>query len=152
MEVKIGKYTTYVDKKYYLKFKDKHWSINLGWNDTPYVLVGGKSLSRTILGTPKGFIAEHRNNNTLDNRRRNLRNATRSQNMWNRKRTCGKSKYKGVYFSPNVKRWRAQIYFKNKKICIGYFNKEDDAARAYNKKARSLYDKYACLNIIRRVM
>ncbi len=148
MKVKIGKYVTYVDKKYYLKFKDKHWSITCGWNNTPYVLVGGKSLSRAIMGTPKGLIAEHKNHNTLDNRRRNLRNATRAQNMWNRKKTCGSSKYKGVYFRPPYKKWRAAIYFNNKRISVGYFAKEEDAARAYNKRAKQLFGKFACLNII----
>lgn len=140
----IGKYTTFIDKKYYLKFKDKHWSIALGWNDTPYVLVGSKNFARIILDTPKGLIAEHKNHNTLDNRRRNLRNATRSQNMWNRKRTHGKSKYKGVHAFR--KKWQAQIHFNNKIVKNKVCKTQREAALLYNKWAKEFFGEFACLN------
>ncbi len=144
MIVKIGKYVTHVDKKYYLKFKAKRWAVRLGWNDTPYVTVASKLLSRLILQTPKGLIADHKNHNTLDNRRRNLRNATRSQNMWNRKRTCEKSKYKGVSMAED--KWQAQLRFNDKRVRNKACKTEREAALLYNKWAKEFFGEFACLN------
>lgn len=59
---------------------------------------GQRSLTlmhRLAIDCPSGFEVDHRNRNTLDNRRSNLRIATRAQNMRNRssKKPYG---YKGV--------------------------------------------------------
>lgn len=82
------------------------------------------------------------------NRRKNLRICTRAQNMWNRKRTHGSSKFKGVYWAADRNKWRAAIYLDSKIRVLGSFLKEEDAARAYNKAAKKTFGKYACLNVI----
>lgn len=144
MEVKVGSYTVLVDKKWHEKFKHRKWSVRLAWGETPYVFVGSIGLARLILNTPKGMIADHKNHDTLDNRRRNIRNATRSQNMWNRKKTCGRSKYKGVSFARGL--WRAEVYMHNKLIHRSAYKTEAEAAKAYNKIAKKHYGEFACLN------
>lgn len=148
MELMVDGYKTLINQKDYEPIKHKNFSVRLGWNDTPYVLVNGKSLARYIIKTPKGLIADHKNNNTLDNRRINLRNATRSENMWNRKKTCGSSKYKGVHLRKKGMRryWRAEIYKDNKRVWRKLFKNEKDAARAYNSQAKKLFGKFARLN------
>ena len=49
--------------------------------------IGGKTvyMHRLIAGTPDGLVTDHRNHDTLDNRRANLRVVTQSVNMLNRK-------------------------------------------------------------------
>lgn len=42
-------------------------------------------MSREIMNTPKGMKCDHKNHNTLDNRKSNLRNCTHAQNMRNHK-------------------------------------------------------------------
>ena len=148
MKLIIHGHVTLIDKKQYNRFKDMTFSIRKGWAETPYVTVGGKSLSRLIMDTPDGIIADHKNHNTLDNRRINLRNVTRAQNMWNRKRTTGVSKYKGVYWSEERKRWVAEIYLNNKRYKRKRAKCEKEAARHYNKWAKQLFGEYACLNKI----
>ena len=56
-----------------------------------------------------------------------------------RPRTAGKSsKYRGVSFYPAYQKWAAAIYSEGKSIKIGYFKSEEDAAKAYDQKAKDL--------------
>lgn len=115
-----------------------------------HVSIGGKIvlLHRLFTDAPKGMLVDHINHNTLDNRQENLRLCTRSQNMWNRKRACGVSKYKGVVRYQHRARglWGAAIVLNNQRMHLGTFEKEEDAALAYNMKALELFGEYACLN------
>jgi hypothetical protein len=106
------------------------------------------SMHREILNVPEGLFVDHINHNGLDNRRANLRAATREQNSWNQRKKLGNytSRYKGVHFSKNMRRWEARLVYKGKEIPIGYFDDEVSAARAYDAKATELYGEYAALN------
>lgn len=95
-------------------------------------------LHRAILWCPAGHVIDHVNRNTLDNRRKNLRIATRSQNLLNSKiPTTNSSGTKGVYWSHHqTKPWRAQIQWKGKTIRLGYFKTIEEASEA--RKAEAL--------------
>ena len=105
-------------------------------------------MHRVILGEPKGKIIDHINHNGLDNRRANLRVATRQQNTWNKRKQRGNcsSQYKGVTWLKRVGKWQARIICNGKSIFIGYFDDEEKAARAYDARAAELYGDYAALN------
>jgi len=66
-------------------------------------------------------LTDHVNENKLDNRRCNLRVATPSQNIANRK------KNKGVYYNKSFDRWVAYITVDYRQIYLGCFEKEEDA-------------------------
>ncbi len=101
-------------------------------------------LHRLILGFPDG-CADHINGNGLDNRRCNLRAATFSGNTQNgRKRTGTVSKYKGVTVSRN--HWKASIRSSKKDYHLGVFDREADAARAYDAAARRMFGEFANCN------
>lgn len=116
--------------------------------------VGGKTkttqLSRFIMNAPKGREVDHINGNSLDNRKCNLRICTRSQNLKNRHRPrkSTASKYEGVswYNYKKKKLWRASLGHHQRKITLGIFRSEQDAARAINIKKRELYGDDATLN------
>lgn len=57
------------------------------------------------------------------------------------------SKYKGVVPQPNG-RWGAQIYEKHRRIWLGTFNEEEEAAKAYDVAARSLRGHSALTNFM----
>jgi hypothetical protein len=99
-------------------------------------------LHRLIVGALPGETVDHINGNSLDNRKENLRLATSSQNAMNAHKRAGtKSKYKGVSFNQNL--WRSGIYLNGKRIDLGYFKNEIDAARAYDQKALELFGEFA---------
>ncbi len=105
-------------------------------------------MSRVIVSAVKGMCGDHQNHQTLDNRRANLRLATVSQNQQNRKKQFSicSSKYKGVDWHKRDKKWRARIKFNGKKMSLGHFNSETEAAITYDKKAKELFGEFACLN------
>lgn len=78
----------------------------------------------------------------------NCRWVTRSQNMANtRKRIDGiTSKYKGVDWLRDNKKWRARVTVGGKRTHIGCFDDETEAARAYDMFAKSVFGDYARTN------
>jgi hypothetical protein len=106
-------------------------------------------LMHTFLMKEKGI--DHINNIGTDNRRENLRLCNQSQNTANaRKHKNCSSKFKGVCWHKCANKWFAQIHEKGTEIYLGLFEKEIDAAKAYNKKALELFGEFARLNIIKK--
>lgn len=86
-------------------------------------------MHRDVVNAPPGVVVDHINHNTLDNRKENLRAISHQDNMLNRlPDKNSSSKYKGVQWYDRIGKFVA--YFRKKHI--GYFDKEDDAALAYN--------------------
>jgi hypothetical protein len=105
-------------------------------------------LHREIMKAPAKLLVDHRNGNSLDNRRDNLRLATLSQNACNvriNKAGCS-SRYRGVRWSKVGKRWEAQLGFKRKSIFLGHFDSEEEAARVYDEAAKKYHGEFARLN------
>jgi hypothetical protein len=100
------------------------------------------------LSTFSRSVVDHTNTNSLDNRRSNLRLATPSQNSCNSRRDKSNtySRYRGVSFSKRKQKWFAAIRANGKKIWLGYFKTEIDAARAYDRAAREYHKEFASLN------
>ncbi len=107
-------------------------------------------MSRLILGATGDIRVDHRNHDTLDNRRDNLRLCTGSENVRNASIRKNKvsSRYKGVGRYGRHKRWEARIGFNKQIISVGYFDTEVEAARAYNAAAIKYFGEFACLNEI----
>lgn len=108
-------------------------------------------MHRVIMRAPKGVICDHRNHNGLDNRKSNLRFCTPAQNQYNKRPKKGcTSRYKGVVWRNDSKKWRAQIGYHRKRIRLGNFGNEIEAAMAYDKKAKELFGEFAYLNFPER--
>ena len=104
-------------------------------------------MHRAIMDADKGMVIGHRNGNTLDNRRANLYAETRSQaGSRQRLRTGGRSRYKGVTWDAPNRHWRALIQVQKKRIHVGYFDDEVEAARAYDTAARQHFGPLAVTN------
>ncbi len=89
---------------------------------------------------------DHRDCDTLNNRRNNLRGCTASQNHQNRPKNRGTSKYKGVHWVEDEQRWYAAIKIGEGRKHLGIFVNEIDAGRAYNEAAKEGFGEFANLN------
>lgn len=95
----------------------------------------------------EGLETDHVDQNGLHNIETNLRYATPSQNRANvRLRSDSTSGLKGVCFYPKTGKWRAYIQKDKKWKQIGYFETKEEAAVAYNEKAKELFGEFAWLN------
>ena len=86
---------------------------------------------------------DHINGIKDDNRIENLREASHQQNMFNRKSYGKTSKYKGVSWHKQRKKWVAQYHYKRKVYHIGLYETEEEAAEAYRKATEHLHKDYA---------
>lgn len=135
-----------VDDEDYPLLSRLSWYLRVDENRV-YTTVGGKSvqISRLLVSTAKGEEVDHINRNPLDNRKKNLRVCTRIQNEMNKPvRKGSKSGLKGVRLVRNS--WVARIKINRKFLHIGCFKSKEDAARAYNEKAKEIYGEFAWLN------
>lgn len=110
---------------------------------------GGKNtkliyLHRFLMNHPRSKIIDHKDGNKLNNQISNLRFCSIAQNGANsKKRKKTTSKFKGVSWNGPRNKWRAVIGFKNKYIYLGRFEKEIDAAKAYDNAAKKHFKEFA---------
>lgn len=89
---------------------------------------------------------DHINGDRADNRIANLRPATNSLNMANRKLNANsKSGVKGVCFHRGSQRWRARLQFDGKRIHLGDYLNKEAAEIAYAAAAQRHFGAYARL-------
>ena len=126
------------------------WSLSES-NSVPelfYARTSSKLLrtSMHILLTGRTLV-DHINRNGLDNRRNNLRPATKSQNSANqRPRSNGTSQYKGVFLKKTTGRWGTRIKADGRSVHLGYFADEIEAAKTYDRAALEAFGEFAYLN------
>lgn len=154
MELIISNKTVLIDANDYNVFREYSWHASTCKKST-YVLSNHSKpalrLHRLLMNCPEGMVVDHINGNGLDNRRKNLRICTVAENNRNKKPErleTNTSKYKGVYWRPERKKWIARLWHNNKKIQFGSFVKEIDAALAYNAGAKRVFGEFAWLNPI----
>ena len=151
-----GKSTT-VDDEDFDRLNAYKWYANKEGN-TYYAVRHSKRQNRKMIRMHReilGFKAgdgkqiDHINSNGLDNRRANLRICTRSQNKQNQHSVCGTSRYKGVCWHKQTKKWQADICLERRQIHLGLFDNEIEAAKAYDAKAKELFGEFAKYNFIK---
>ena len=150
-----GKGTSLIDKEDAEKVILFSWSLKPG-RSTNYAQtkIDGKNvlLHRLILNAPNNKHIDHINCNGLDNRKSNLRFATRSQNRCNTSKVLSKYGFKGVYFHKDrtSNPWRAYITSNKKPKTIGYYPTKEAAAKAYDVAAKDMFGEFAKTNFKER--
>ena len=154
-EIKLtqGK-VTLVDDEDYEYLNQWKWCIVKGNNNYNYAYNYKLGLMhRFILRTPQKLMTDHKDHDGLNNQRNNLRICTNGQNQMNKK-SCGKSKYLGVWYITHKRKDKKYTYIismiviEGKQIYLGQFKTEEDAALAYNEAAIKYHGEFANLNVI----
>lgn len=129
-----------VDNEDFDLVKDINWYYTGGYAHNNVL---GR-MHRYIMNAPDHLEVDHKEHDTLDNRRSNLRLATRLQNTSNKKHIKGgSSRFKGVSWYKRLNKWKVSISINRKYHYIGSFTDEQEAAKAYDKKAIELRGEWA---------
>jgi len=156
--IKLSKGTfAIVDDEEFERLNKYGWWLGAGGYPLRQIYIGKSGdkylyknvfMHQDIMGTKIGFRVDHVDGNKLDNQKKNLRFASKSQNNWNRKNT-NPSGYKGIQFHTTSKKWRAKITKNDKQYFLGCFDTKEEAAKAYDNAANQLFGDFARLNFKR---
>lgn len=147
---------TIIDKEDLERVSLHKWHLTTGDNKRFYaktsLWINGKTkdikLHRFILNLSDRFpLVDHINGDGLDNRKLNLRIATKNQNTQNSTQP-NKHGFKGIYLHPDMgrkKRWVARIKTNGKIIRQHCFTKIE-AAKTYDKLAKKYFGEFAKTN------
>jgi AP2 domain/HNH endonuclease len=100
---------------------------------------------------PQGrLIVHHKDGNGLNNRRSNLEIMTQLEHsrLSSLRKTKRDSQYRGVCIHKCTGKYAAEITFNYKKMYLGLFDTEEEAAMAYNEASLRLFGDKAVLNEI----
>jgi hypothetical protein len=160
-EIIVGIHVILIDDEDYERVLKYSWRIKVvkvkgGGRVVKYAqahspMLNGKRVTirmhRLILNAPTGVQVDHIDGNGLNNQKSNLRFATSSENMQNSKAKAGAaSKFKGVCWNKNESKWVVRIFVDGKRMCLGQYTDEAQAAKVYDKAAREFFGEFACLN------
>lgn len=146
-------YVTFVDAADAVWVRETSWLVRKSRRTFYAYTRKGSALHRRILGitNPKTLV-DHRDGFGLNNTRDNIRLANFHQNAANRRKisTSTSSRFKGVIWQANTKTkpWMAHIKYKKKKLFLGRYKTEEEAALAYNKAAIKYFGDFAKVNDI----
>lgn len=89
---------------------------------------------------------DHVDGDGLNNQPDNIRPATASQNRANQKKRTGCAGNKGVSWDKKRKLWLAGIQVGGRRLNLGRYEDETDAAHVYDYAARIYFGEFAWLN------
>jgi len=108
----------------------KRWIYMGGYAYFSYTNEGGhkkKSLHRIIMGDKDGYVVDHINGNTFDNRKSNLRYLSHKDNVRNQ-HIKNKNNIPGCQLMPSGK-YRVRIRSNSKEIHVGTFDNKQEALK-----------------------
>lgn len=99
-----------------------------------------------LLG-PTGGLVSFKDGNSLNCQRANLRVVTYTERQYGRRKRAGMtSQFKGVSKCKATGMWRADICLPGKRVNLGRYASEIEAAAAYNEAAEKYFGDFARLN------
>lgn len=136
----------YFDLEDYEKIKDVCWSSATDKNGYKYLhgRCNGKLVKMHRLIT-EYVLVDHENRNALDNRKDNLRDASRAENNQNHKlRKDSTSGISGVNWDKKSAKWRVRINSNiNQRVNLGLYSDFNEAVKVRLKAEKEYYGEFA---------
>ncbi len=130
--IPVGKdYQSTIDEEDYVRVMEYRWYPLVGSDNLVYAASKNKQgrgpavivMHRLIMNAPGGLTVDHLDGNGLNNQKGNLRFATRSEQMHNRKMNRNnKSGYKGVWVDKKAGKYRAQVRIDRMRFALGSYD------------------------------
>lgn len=142
-----------VDDEDFIILKNMKWYVSKQCGPSfrfyAYTFLNGspKHMQRFLLNDPKGYLVDHKDGNSLNNQKMNLRVCTRAQNAHNSKmQISNTSGFKGVYFSKQKQKWHSIVKIQGRIKHLGFFDNKIEAAKAYDKGSLQYHGEFALNN------
>ena len=119
--------------------KRGYLATNIVYNGIRINIEVQRIIAMAFLGhTPNGssIVVDHIDKNPLNNRADNLRLITQRENVNRTPR--GRSRYAGVQWNEEHKKWRVMVRHKGKRFYVGIYSNEETAHKAYLNKLNEL--------------
>jgi hypothetical protein len=139
-----------IDAEDYPRLSEFTWRVVTIGKDRAKRMVrrgDNRYIHSVVMHAARGKPVDHIFHRPLDNRKAKLRHCTtRENNLNTRGSKTGTSKYKGVWWYSNLRKWYVQAGTRQKRVFLGAFVDEIEAARAYNEWAIKHFGPMAYLN------
>lgn len=152
-------FTVYMEEDSLKKMTDFKYKFHVCWSKSGYYLYATEYLGkkegkykyqtikfhRFIMNAEKGQDVDHKNHNTLDNRRKNLRLTDRKQNSKHRgvNNSNNKSGYRNVCWDSKNKKWLVQLQVNGKNTRLGRFDDVHEAGKFAKEMREKYYGEFA---------
>lgn len=151
-------YECFVDNGDFIRLNKHKWFALKKDDGRIYACRGSKKIDklekrttiqmhREVTGAKCGIVVDHKNHNTLDNRKCNLRLCNHAENMRNRKlQKNNTSGFRGIWFDRRCKNrpWIALIRNGSKnQVRIGSFATKEEASEAYKKASLKYHGEFS---------
>ena len=138
----------YFDLEDYDKIKDYCWSVSTRKENNYKTLVARDCKNNKVVRFANIIMGclyvDHINNNTLDNRKENLRICSQKENLKNQSKPINSTcPFMGVSYSEKRDNYTSRIGYNKKKIHLGTFTNLDDAIIARLKAEKKYFGEFA---------
>lgn len=132
----------FFDREDYELIAPYNWYLNHDGYVVARIKQKNVTMHRFLLGD-ECAIVDHGNNDRADNRRRNLRAATNSDNGANRKGPCVDKQVIGVYQRRRYEKFEAAVVKDGVRNFLGFYDEYEDAVRARLKGEAKFFGEFA---------
>lgn len=111
--------------------KNSYASIILTKNSIRKNKMIHRLIAESFLGVHKGLVVDHKDNNKINNKLSNLQWISQRENVTKDQKMT--SKYNGVSFHKEAKKWESYLWIKGRKQRFGFFLTQEEASERYKK-------------------
>jgi hypothetical protein len=143
-----GEFRAKIDLEDVDRCKNHKWNVNKykRLNYERFYIVSGSNglmLHRFLMNAEKGKVVDHIDNDSMNNRKSNLRVCLHKENSRNSKdRVNNSSGHKGVSWYKKNNKWMAYIMVDKKHKTLGYFHDINDAINARRLAEEKYFGEY----------